>query len=79
MIRSSNIKEQVKEYYGRILATKHDLKTSCGNSAAMVGETRFCKHFRVSGDRSTHFGPFDCAPAAAKEATGDPRSGGSCC
>lgn len=51
----------------------------CGNSAAMVGETRFARHFKVIGDRSTHFGPFDCAPAAAKEAGGDSCSGGSCC
>lgn len=45
----------------------------CGNTAAMVGETRFAAHFRVAGDRSTHFGPFDCsgpAPAAG--------SGGCC-
>ena len=33
----------------------------CGNTAAMVGETRFAKHFRVLGDRSTHFGVFGCA------------------
>lgn len=51
----------------------------CGNSAAMVQETRFGTHFRVSGDRSLHFGPFECAPAAAKEAAGDPCSGGTCC
>ncbi len=51
----------------------------CGNSAAMVGETRFGKHFRIIGDRSIHFGPFDCAPAAAKDAAGDQCSGGSCC
>ena len=51
----------------------------CGNSAAMVGETRFGRHFRVSGNRSTHFGPFDCAPAAVKEAAGDTCSGGLCC
>lgn len=47
----------------------------CGNTAAMVGETRYARHFKVIGDRSAHFGPFDCAPAAAKESGG----GGSCC
>ena len=51
----------------------------CGNTAAMVEETRFGKHFRVTGDRLIHFGPFDCAPAAVKEAAGDPCGGGSCC
>jgi arsenite methyltransferase len=51
----------------------------CGNSAAMVAETRFKGHFRVLGDRAVHFGAFDCAPAATKDAAGDPCSGGSCC
>ena len=51
----------------------------CGNSAAMVQETRFGRHFRVHGDRSVHFGPFACAPAVTKEAGGDPCSGGACC
>ncbi len=52
----------------------------CGNTAAMVEETRFAPHFRVAGDRSVHFGAFDCAPAAtpvrAEEAN---RAGGACC
>ena len=47
----------------------------CGNSAAMVQDTRFGAYFGVTGDRSTHFGLFNCAPA--------PSSGegatGSCC
>jgi SAM-dependent methyltransferase len=32
----------------------------CGNTASMLQETRYGKHFTVIGDRSTHFGPFDC-------------------
>lgn len=51
----------------------------CGNSAAMLQNTRFGKHFRVTGDRSVHFGPFACDPAAAKETAGDQCSGSSCC
>lgn len=39
----------------------------CGNTAAMVAETRFGAHFRVTGDRSTHFGAFDCASPAVIE------------
>ncbi|MDT0630147.1 methyltransferase domain-containing protein [Rubrivirga sp. S365] len=35
----------------------------CGNTAAMLQETRFAPFFDVTGDRSTHFGLFDCAPA----------------
>jgi arsenite methyltransferase len=38
----------------------------CGNTAAMVGETRFAKHFCVLGDRSHHFGAFDCATPTSK-------------
>lgn len=51
----------------------------CGNTAAMVGETRFARHFKVNGDRTIHFGPFDCTPAAAKESGGEPSGIVSCC
>ena len=50
----------------------------CGNTAAMVQDTRFGQHFRVDGDRSVHYGPFDCAPAAGREES-DNDSGGACC
>ncbi len=33
----------------------------CGNTAAMLTETRFGRHFRVEGDRSIHHGLFDCS------------------
>ena len=33
----------------------------CGNSAAMIGETRFARHFQVNGDSSLHFGSFALA------------------
>ena len=45
----------------------------CGNTAAMLEETRFAKHFQIIGDRSNHFGLFDCS----KEVETD--VGGSCC
>ena len=32
----------------------------CGNTAAMVSDTRFGRHFRVDGDREVHLGPFAC-------------------
>ena len=41
----------------------------------MVENTRFGPFFRVVGDRSTHFGLFDCAPASAA----DGEAMGSCC
>ncbi|GAB3229153.1 methyltransferase domain-containing protein [Hymenobacter seoulensis] len=37
----------------------------CGNTAAMVSQTRYAPHFRVLGDQSQHFGLFDCGPTAA--------------
>ena len=50
----------------------------CGNSAAMVQETRFGKHFTVIGDRSVHYGAFPCSPAPAGSESG-PSPSGSCC
>ena len=50
----------------------------CGNTAAMVQETRYGRHFRVEGDRSTHFGLFDCAPSPAAPAKSDAGPGGCC-
>jgi arsenite methyltransferase len=47
----------------------------CGNTAAMVSETRFAPHFRIVGDRLTHFGAFDCAsPVTVAD-----RGAGGCC
>ena len=50
----------------------------CGNTGSMVGESWLSSHFKLTGDRSTHFGLFDCAPAPAADSQG---SGGStsCC
>ena len=36
----------------------------CGKTAELVGETRFARHFRIIGDRSVRFGPFDCSLTA---------------
>ena len=47
----------------------------CGNTADMLGATRYARHFRVDGDKQRHFGLFDCAPATPT-ATG---TGGACC
>jgi len=33
----------------------------CGNTGAMVAESRFGKHFTLTGDMSVHYGPFDCS------------------
>jgi hypothetical protein len=34
----------------------------CGNTADMLTATRYRPHFEVMGDKSRHFGLFDCAP-----------------
>jgi arsenite methyltransferase len=46
----------------------------CGNTSSMLSETRYAKHFLVSGDRSRHFGLFPCGPEAK-----DVSRSGSCC
>lgn len=48
----------------------------CGNTADMLAATRYAPHFRVDGEKGTHFGLFDCAvsgPSAAAAA------GPACC
>ncbi len=47
----------------------------CGNTASMLKETRFARHFRVTGDRTVHYGPFLCTPVSAEKDS----SGGTCC
>lgn len=48
----------------------------CGNTAAMLQDTRFGAHFSISGDTSIHYGAFDCASSAPGTA---PVSTGACC
>ncbi|TXK99213.1 methyltransferase type 11 [Methylococcaceae bacterium CS5] len=48
----------------------------CGNTYDMLALSRYVEHFELSGDKSTHFGLFDCAPAAVSSAL---ESGAACC
>ncbi|RJQ48132.1 MAG: methyltransferase domain-containing protein [Nitrospiraceae bacterium] len=50
----------------------------CGNTASMLQETRFACHFKVTGDRTVHYGPFNCAPASVKQED-ESAGGGACC
>jgi SAM-dependent methyltransferase len=50
----------------------------CGNTASMLNDTRYSRHFRIAGDRSVHYGPFSCAPASIKHEE-DGEGGGACC
>lgn len=38
----------------------------CGNTASMLTNTRFGKHFKIVGDTSKHFGLFPCGPASSE-------------
>lgn len=49
----------------------------CGNTAMMLQQTRYGDHFKISGDMSTHFGLFDCAPVGMQ--TTDQAMPGACC
>lgn len=49
----------------------------CGNTAQMLSESRLAPHFKVQGDRSQHFGLFDCAPSGPLATEGS--SAGACC
>ncbi|AIZ57293.1 putative arsenite methyltransferase [Candidatus Methanoplasma termitum] len=49
----------------------------CGNTAAMVSETRYGKAFKIDGDRSVHYGKFDgCGDEGKKK---DSKSTSCCC
>ncbi len=52
-------------------------KLVCGNTASMLQNTRFSEHFEISGNRKTHFGPFDCSSSDKIQSADD--SCTSCC
>ncbi|MCQ2079397.1 MAG: methyltransferase domain-containing protein [archaeon] len=49
-------------------------KAVCGNTCAMIQETRYSRAFTVRGDRNVHYGKFDC-----EQDDDDEGRGGSCC
>ena len=51
----------------------------CGNTASMLQNTRYGRHFKVIGDRTIHFGSFNCASASDKINDKDGGVGGACC
>jgi len=52
----------------------------CGNTASIIQNTRFSKYFTIIGDRSIHFGPFDCTSTCVDSKFSDSDSGiGSAC
>lgn len=76
---------QVATYLGTIAEAPHSFKLDenhtfktgrptsvSGNSASMLQETRFARHFKIAGDRSTHFGAFG-------KLAGEAKSSSACC
>jgi hypothetical protein len=59
--------------------TAHKPMLVCGNTASMLSNTRYGKHFKITGDISRHFGPFSCGPVPKVSDSADPCSAGSCC
>lgn len=51
----------------------------CGNTADMVGKSRYARHFRLTGDKSVHYGLFDCGPGAAAGPGPGPAAKAGCC
>jgi ubiquinone/menaquinone biosynthesis C-methylase UbiE len=47
----------------------------CGNTFDMLALSRYTAHFDLHGDKSVHYGLFDCAPVAA---SGAPSNAGCC-
>jgi len=48
----------------------------CGNSFDMLALSRYASHFELIGDKSTHFGLFDCEPSAMVASA---EASASCC
>lgn len=80
---------QVAVYKGTIaehphafdLDDHHHLETGrplrvCGNTADMLSASRYAEHFEIWGDKSKHFGLFDCAPPNSSLSL---ESGSACC
>ncbi|MDT4288091.1 methyltransferase domain-containing protein [Methylomonas sp. MO1] len=48
----------------------------CGNTADMLAGSRYGEHFRVLGDKTRHFGLFNCSPGPGSEAV---KTDSACC
>jgi SAM-dependent methyltransferase len=75
-------KGSIKEYpHAFDLDDHHHFETGkplrvCGNTYDMLNSSRYAKHFELMGDKSTHFGLFDCAPPNTSISI---ESGSACC
>ncbi len=82
---------QVATYEGGIEGTPHAFvlddhhrfergrpMSVCGNTADMLSQSRYGRYFEITGDKSTHFGLFDCEPSLVA-GTGPAAPSGACC
>ncbi len=80
---------QVASYLGTIHEHPHNFELDdhhlfethrplrvCGNTADMLSGSRYAEHFQILGEKTRHFGLFDCTPGPQSDATG---SNGACC
>jgi SAM-dependent methyltransferase len=51
----------------------------CGNTASMLQDSRYSRHFNIAGNRQAHYGPFDCGPASPRYDVDEGGAGGACC
>ena len=58
---------------------KGQSKRVCGDTAAMCSETRFKDHLIVTGDRSVHYGRFDCCSDESDDSAVESRCYGEKC
>ncbi len=69
------IGQEGDERHAFVLDDHHRFETGrpmlvCGNTAAMLAATRYAPYFRIDGDKSKHYGLFDCGPVPASIAAG---------
>ena len=50
----------------------------CGNTADMLQQTRYSRYFKIDGDKSTHFGLFDCKSPTITPSDHTAAPGGCC-
>ena len=75
----------VPEHPHRFLLDDHHLfetgkpQPVCGNTAAMLSQTRYAPHFKIAGDARVHYGLFDCGPGPTISPDKGAMPSGSCC
>lgn len=50
----------------------------CGNTADMLGSSRYAAHFRIDGTKQRHFGLFECVSSTPANVQGSPEDGACC-